>query len=156
MSRASTALSRVVSSPLSRTLARSPEDFSKLEDARGILVDAAPKAAAVLAGMDADKDQISAAKDILDRVGLSASSASPSPSDESAMSEIAYGAFRALLSHFGLSVPDASPAIPAVSEVVPEREAPSSIPSKAKPKAKSKKKTKDDDEFLVALEETDV
>lgn len=149
MSRSSTALSRTLPSPLSHTLARTPEDFSKLEDARTILVDAAPKAAAVLAGMDADKEQISAAKDILDRVGLSASS-SPSSPTESTMSDVAYGAFRALLSHFGLSVPDTPPssppldAIPAVSEVLE----PAVVP------APSKAKKKDDEDFLVALEDS--
>jgi hypothetical protein len=78
-----------------------------LTDARRILRGAAPAAAAILASSvsndGASKEQISSANAILDRVGLRADTA-PSAASSDVVSALAMGAFRALLSHFGMSV----------------------------------------------------
>jgi len=156
MSRASTALSRTVSPSLPHSLARTPADLALLDEARQTLVNTAPTAAIILGEAvsgKGDKEQITAARDVLDRVGLSASASAggSAPSGDTVMSEVAFGAFRALLSHFGLEVPSTprpvEPAIPAVSEVLE--------PAPKKTKTKRKKTKEKEDDFLVALEDED-
>jgi hypothetical protein len=54
---------------------------------------------------DASKEQIDSARDILDRVGVRKDIQPAGPSPDSVISDVAYGAFRALLSKFGVDMP---------------------------------------------------
>lgn len=91
-----------------RTLARTAAEHAALERARATLVAGAEKAALVLTDADSDRDAITAARDVLDRVGLSAAAtAQQSLAPQEVLSATAYGALRALFDAFGIAVPDA-------------------------------------------------
>jgi len=75
--------------------------------ARDALLKAAPRAAqTVISGLDDDcsKEQLSAAQDILDRVGVRKDLAPAQAAGSSEGIAIAYGAFRALFDAFGITV----------------------------------------------------
>ena len=75
--------------------------------ARSALLKAAPRAAqTVISGLDDDcsKEQLSAAQDILDRVGVRKDQAISQVSSNGEGIAIAYGAFRALFDAFGIKV----------------------------------------------------
>ena len=81
--------------------------------ARSALLAAAPRAAqTVISGLDDDcsKEQLSAAQDILDRVGVRKDQAISQASGSNEGVAIAYGAFRALFDAFGIKV--ALPEVP--------------------------------------------
>ena len=81
--------------------------------ARESLLKAAPRAAqTVISGLDDDcsKEQLSAAQDILDRVGVRKDQAISQASGSNEGVAIAYGAFRALFDAFGIKV--ALPEVP--------------------------------------------
>lgn len=91
--------------------------------ARDALLKAAPRAAqTVISGLDDDcsKEQLSAAQDILDRVGVRKDLAPAQVGGSSEGIAIAYGAFRALFDAFGITVnlPEV-PSFPSIdSEVI--------------------------------------
>ena len=91
--------------------------------ARDALLKAAPRAAqTVISGLDDDcsKEQLSAAQDILDRVGVRKDLAPAQAAGSSEGIAIAYGAFRALFDAFGITVnlPEV-PSFPSIdSEVI--------------------------------------
>jgi len=161
---------------MGRTLTHStslpPHSSPAVQAARDLLLAAAPRAAAVLlSGLedDASKEQIDSARDVLDRVGLRKDAPPAETPVDSAISEVAFGAFKALLSHFGLEIPVAPPAIPAQftparsveallaheALLPPSEEAEIGPPSGARRAGKKKKsrKSNDSNDFFLSLEE---
>ncbi len=103
MSRTSTVLAtKPTSSPL-KTLARTPDEHAKVEEARRTLVLGAPEAAQTLVN-GGSKEDIAAAKDVLDRVGLAVSVQHEDQTAPQTMSAFAEGAFRAMIDAFGIKV----------------------------------------------------
>ena len=89
-----------------------------LSRAKEALLKAAPRAAqTVISGLDDDcsKEQLSAAQDILDRVGVRKDLPPAAAGSNSEGIAIAYGAFRALFDAFGIKV--ALPEVPAFSSI---------------------------------------
>jgi hypothetical protein len=143
-----------------------------LTQARDLLVAAAPQAAAVLlSGLvdDASKEQIEAAKDVLDRCGLRKDAQPAAPAPDTVISEVALGAFKALLQHFDIQMPAVDPPIPVEHTPgpsagapdaprglsLPTEEAEKEPPPEAKPpRARRRgKKKREEDDFFLSLEE---
>ena len=153
-----------------RTLARTPAEHAALERARVTLVGGAESAARILVDGSADRDAITAARDVLDRVGLSAAAtAQQSLAPQEVLSATAYGALRALFDAFGIAVPDAPRADDAIAvdARVSEPASDGSVPPvEATPRRKRKRapgraalpapsvKASDDD-FLLQLEKNE-
>jgi hypothetical protein len=142
----------------SHDLSPSPDGSAGLALTRAKLLAAAPRAADVLtSGLEdnVSKEQIDSARDILDRVGVRKDVVPSGPSPDSVISDVAYGAFRALLAKFGVEMPSApvpvdstvvvqglpgsAPLLPASPEVTT-----GPAPRRVKPRT---------DDFLVNLEE---
>jgi len=103
-----------------------PTSPPALDTARSTLLEAAPGAADLLRQAlteDTSREQLDAAKDILDRVGIR-KDVLPVVSPSTPVSDIAYGAFRALLEAFGVSVslPETPP-----RNVTPDPPAPEAV-----------------------------
>ena len=127
-------------------------ESESLSLARGLLLNAAPRAAqTVVNGLDDDcsKEQLSAAQDILDRVGVRKDQPISQAAGSNEGIAIAYGAFRALFDAFGIKV--ALPETPAFQlpsieealevEAVPIEESGAvAIAPKKAPSASQKKK----------------
>jgi hypothetical protein len=100
---------------MSRNVASDAPESSSLASTRAKLLAAAPRAADVLTAGLADevsKEQIDSARDILDRVGVRKDIQPAGPSPDSVISDVAYGAFRALLAKFGVDMPTLPEPVP--------------------------------------------